>query len=80
MESDNRLLLLFARDLWNSGIINFSMEIFANSRNLISLLRRDNVNLIQYNVETTRAIQINSNITGTSSLKSTICHVAHLHG
>ena len=79
METDNRLFL-FARDLWNNGIINFSMEIFTNSRNLISHLRRDNVNLIQYNVETTHAIQINSNITGTSSVKSTICHIIHLHG
>ena len=50
--------ILFAIDSWNSGA-NCSMKVFAKGMNLIFLLRRENVNLIQYNIETTHAIQIN---------------------
>jgi len=54
--NDSKILL--AIDSWNSGA-NCSMKVFAKGMSLIFLLRRENVNLIQYNIETTHAIQIN---------------------
>jgi hypothetical protein len=52
-------IFLIARNSWNSGD-NFSMEIFANSMKLTFMLRRNNINMIQYNVETIHAVQLNS--------------------
>jgi len=42
-------------------------------------LRRNNINLIQYNIGTTHALHMNRYATGRSSFKSRIWHISNLY-